>query len=471
MIMPSCDFAMIGLGTMGRNFLLNASDHGYAVAGYDRDSTKTSLLLSSASPGTAVKSVESIQELVAVLKPPRRIMMLVPAGTAVDAVLEDLLPFVSPGDIIIDGGNSHYKDTAERIARLTGKGVHFTGMGVSGGEEGARYGPSIMPGGSREAWQALQPLLEAVAARVKGDPCVAYMGNGPAGHYVKMVHNGIEYAIMQMISEVYDLMRKAGNMDNETLHDVFKTWNDGDLQSFLIEITAAIFREKDPISGNHLVDMILDQAGSKGTGKWTSQEAMDLHIPVPSIDIAVALRDLSGYRDERLQAAAVYRPAVKKISTDRPKWTSQLGDALYAGMMLAYAQGLAMLQKASAERNLDIPLADVVRIWRGGCIIRSKQLDLFTAILARQPQLPNILLSKKLSPVVKRKMRALRKTVQQSVGAGVPCNALASAAGYFDAYSSDALPVNLLQAQRDYFGAHTYQRHDREGNYHTNWGH
>ena len=371
------DFGMVGLGTMGRNLLLNIADHGFAAIGFDKDAAKGALLESSASPGTTVKGVGSLAEMVSGLKTPRKLMMLVPAGPIVDAVINDLLPLLEPGDIIIDGGNSHFPDTLKRINYLQDKKIHFMGMGVSGGEQGARTGPSIMPGGDMEAWAEVKPILEAVAAKVNNEPCVAYMGKNAAGHYVKMVHNGIEYGIMQMISEVYDFMKRGLELSNDELHAIFKKWNEGELQSFLVEITADIFPKTDDLTGNRLVDMILDKAGSKGTGKWTSQEAMNLPVPLPTIDMAVAMRDISVYKDERVQAAEIYKPKIKSFTANKEKLISQLHDALYAASLIAYAQGLTMLHKASAERQMDIPLKDVVKIWRGGCIIRSAQLEIF----------------------------------------------------------------------------------------------
>jgi len=307
------DFGMIGLGTMGRNLLLNIADHGFAAIGYDRDEIKGKLLESEATKGTQVKAAASLAEMVQQLKTPRKIMMLVPAGPIVDAVINDLLPLVSPGDIIIDGGNSHHTDTLKRINSLADKKIHFMGMGVSGGEAGARYGPSMMPGGDMAAWKAVQPILEAVAAKAGDQPCVAYMGKAAAGHYVKMVHNGIEYAIMQLISEAYDIMKRGLGLSNDELHSVFKKWNEGEMQSFLMEITASIFLKHDELKKNRLVDMILDKAGSKGTGKWTSQDAMDLPVSVPTIDIAVAIRDLSRYKDERVIANTLYKPIIKPL--------------------------------------------------------------------------------------------------------------------------------------------------------------
>ena len=463
------DFGMIGLGTMGRNLLLNIADHEFAAIGFDKDVAKASLLESSATVGTTVKGVGSLAEMVSLLKTPRKLMMLVPAGPIVDAVIKDLLPLLQEGDIIIDGGNSHFTDTLARINYLQDKKIHFMGMGVSGGEHGARTGPSIMPGGDTEAWLQVKPILEAIAAKVNNEPCVAYMGNNAAGHYVKMVHNGIEYGIMQMISEVYDFLKRGLGLSNDEMHSIFKKWNDGELQSFLIEITADIFPKADDLTNNRLIDVILDKAGSKGTGKWTSQEAMNLPVSLPTIDMAVAMRDISGYKDERVQAAALYKPKIKSFTVNKEKLVQQLHDALYAATLITYSQGLSMLHKASVERKMDIPLKDVVRIWRGGCIIRSTQLEIFTAAYKRKPGLANILLDKKIAAILKKKQTGLRKMVQQYAVAKIPAAALMSALAYLDAYTSERMATNLIQAQRDYFGAHTYQRIDKEGNFHTEW--
>lgn len=465
---PAFDFGMVGLGTMGRNLLLNIADRGFAAIGFDRDVSKGQLLESEASKQTTVKAAISLTEMVELLKTPRKVMMLVPAGPIVDAVINDLLPLLEPGDIIIDGGNSHYTDTLKRISALQDKKIHFMGMGVSGGEHGARTGPSIMPGGDEEAWRAVKPILEAVSAKVSTEPCVAYMGKAAAGHYVKMVHNGIEYAIMQLISEVYDLLKRGLGLNNDQLHTVFSNWNEGEMQSYLLEITAGIFLKEDDVTKNRLVDMILDKAGSKGTGKWTSQDAMDLPVSIPTIDIAVALRDLSSYKEERVAAAGIYTPAIKPIK-NKEKFFLQLHDGLYAATIICYAQGLAMLAKASAELKMDIPLKDVTRIWRGGCIIRSSLLEIFAAAYKKDKTLPNILLNKKIASLVKRKTPALRKIIQQAVAAKIPVTGLMSAIGYLDAYTSEKMPVNLIQAQRDLFGAHTYQRIDKEGSFHTEW--
>ncbi|GHT57814.1 6-phosphogluconate dehydrogenase, decarboxylating [Bacteroidia bacterium] len=462
-------FGMIGLGTMGRNLLLNLADHGYSVIGFDKDEQKGAALLNESTPQHKVKAVSSLQEMVQQLEQPRKIMMLVPAGKPVDDVIESLLPLLQPGDIVIDGGNSFFEDTLRRTTYMQSKQMHFVGMGVSGGEKGARFGPSIMPGGDVAAWKNLQPLLEAVAAKVNGEPCVAYMGKDAAGHYVKMVHNGIEYAIMQLISEVYDVLRTGLGLSNAEMHQVFAKWNEGELKSFLIEISAQIFLQKDPETGKDLVDVILDKAGSKGTGKWTSQEAMNLPISIPTIDIAVAFRDISVYKEERIAAEALYQPERKKITADKAAFIEQLGHALQAAIMICYAQGLAMLHKASSVYNMDIPLKDVVKIWRGGCIIRSLLLENFYTAYQNNADLANILLDQQLAKLLQLKETALRNVIVQAVQSKIAVTGLMSALGYLDAYTDGNMPVNLIQAQRDLFGAHTYQRIDKPGTFHTQW--
>jgi 6-phosphogluconate dehydrogenase len=469
--MNNYNFGMIGLGVMGRNFLLNMADHGFKVTGFDKDTQKTAALESSATAGTTVKGVNTLQEMVDLLEIPRKIMMLVPAGKPVDDVIESLLPLVQAGDIIIDGGNSHYTDTLRRVSYLKQKGVHFVGMGVSGGEEGARKGPSIMPGGDPEAYPFIKPMLEAVSAKVGGEPCVAHMGKGAAGHYVKMVHNGIEYAIMQLISEAYDMLHRGLGLNNDELHEVFKQWNEGELQSFLVEITADIFKQPDDKTGNRLVDMILDKAGSKGTGKWTSQDAMDLPVSIPVIDMAVAMRDLSSFKDERTAAAALYKASVKPATAKKEAAIKQVHDALYFATITCYAQGLAMLFKASSALDMQIPLADVVKIWRGGCIIRSVLLETFYKAYKKDKTLSNILLDKTVARLLKKKERNARALIKLAISSRIPASGLMSALGYFDAYTTEKMPVNLIQAQRDNFGAHTYQRIDMEGSFHTEWKH
>jgi 6-phosphogluconate dehydrogenase len=460
---------MIGLGTMGRNLLLNMADHGFPVAGFDLDPTKTTTLESSATPGTTVKGFNTLAEMVGALEKPRRMMMLVPAGKPVDDVINSLLPLLEKGDIVIDGGNSHYTDTLRRVRFMEEKGFHFMGVGISGGEQGARTGPSIMPGGDAEAYAHVKSLLEAVAAKVDGEPCVAYLGKGAAGHYVKMVHNGIEYAIMQLISESYDLLHRGLGLDNEELYKIYKSWNEGELQSFLVEITRDIFQKKDDKTGNYLVDMILDKAGAKGTGKWTSQDAMDLGVPVPVIDIAVCMRELSAYKEERTQAAALYKMPPTDIAVPQEVFIQQVEDALYFSFIISYAQGLAQLHIASKELNMDIPMQDVVKVWRGGCIIRSSLLPIFFKAYEKNNQLPNLLLEPEIVQLLQGKRQNLRNVIIHAVHLGYPVAGLMSALSYFDAYRSERMPTNLIQAQRDYFGAHTYQRIDMPGTFHTEW--
>lgn len=462
------DFGMIGLGVMGSNLLLNMADHGFAAIGFDLKPERCKALEDAANEGTVVKGVNTMAEMVQSLKKPRKMMMLVPAGKPVDVVIESLLPHLEAGDIVIDGGNSFYKDTLHRVAYLQEKGIHFFGMGISGGELGARLGPSMMPGGDKEAYQYLKPILEAVAAKAGETPCVAYMGNGAAGHYVKMVHNGIEYAMMQMISEVYDLLRRGAGVGNEELHNIFKQWNKGQLQSFLIDITADVFQTRDTETDNFLVDVILDQAGSKGTGKWTSQEALNLPVAIPSIDAAVAARNLSVFKEERVKAAQLYAPSNNKIQfTD--ELLADLENALAFGFVIAYAQGLSMLARASVELNMNIPLPSVIQVWKAGCIIRSALLGNFTAAFEKEPQLANLLLDKDIADLLKNREESLREVVTQAVGAKIPVSVLGSSLSYFDNYVSERMPTNLIQAQRDHFGAHTYRRIDREGVFHTEW--
>jgi len=464
------DFGMIGLGTMGRNLLLNMADHGFKAIGFDLDASKAKLLEDSATPGTTVKGVSTLAEMVQKLAVPRKIMMLVPAGKPVDNVIASLLPLVSPGDIIIDGGNSHYTDTIRRVEEVRAKGFHFMGIGISGGEHGARTGPSIMPGGDPEAYEKVRPILEAVAAKVNGSACVAHLGNGAAGHYVKMVHNGIEYAIMQLLSETYQLLHMGKGLTNDELHKVYKGWNEGDLQSFLVEITRDIFLQPDDKTNNRLVDMILDKAGAKGTGKWTSQDSMDLGIPVPVIDIAVSLRDLSAAKEERVQASALYKSGTHEIAAPTEVFVTQLADALYFSMIICYAQGMALLYKASTDLKMNIPLPEVVRIWRGGCIIRAAMLDIFYQAFTENPKLANLLLDKQVATLVQGKKHNMVNVIMHATQTGYPVAALMTSLCYLEAYRSEFLPTNLIQAQRDYFGAHTYQRIDMPGVFHTEWG-
>lgn len=464
------DFGMIGLGVMGRNLLLNMADHGFAVIGFDKDTEKAQALEKAATGGTRVKGVVALEEMIGQLQKPRKVMMLVPAGQPVDDVLEALKPLLEQGDIVIDGGNSHFSDTLRRVDGMKAAGFHFMGVGVSGGEQGARTGPSIMPGGDQEAYAHVKPMLEAISAKVNGEPCVAYLGKGAAGHYVKMVHNGIEYAIMQLISESYQLLRSAG-LDNDRLHEVFKQWNKGEMQSYLIEITADIFLQDDDKSGLRLIDVISDKAGSKGTGKWTSQGAMDLGVPVTVIDTAVSMRAISAFREERAQAAKLYHEPKIPVSANTELFISQVADALQFATIVCYAQGMAMLHNASEALDMQIPLAEPFKVWRGGCIIRSLLLGTFYEAMQQQPGLPNLLLNSSVAGMLKHKEHNMRAVITQAVQTGLPCSALMAALSYFDAYRSERLPTSLVQAQRDYFGAHTYQRIDMPGSFHTTWHH
>jgi 6-phosphogluconate dehydrogenase len=463
------DFGMIGLGVMGRNLLLNVADHGFSVIGFDKDNAKTTALEDSATEGTTVKGVPDLEQMVQGLKTPRKLMMLVPAGKPVDDVIASLIPLLEKGDVVIDGGNSHYTDTLRRVEYLKETGINFMGMGVSGGEQGARTGPSMMPGGNEAAYEHVKPILESIAAKVGDVPCVDYLGKGGAGHYVKMVHNGIEYAIMQLISESYVILKKGG-LSNEQLHETFKSWNEGLLQSFLVEITADIFAQKDDKTDAHLVDVISDKAGSKGTGKWTSQDSMELPVAVPVIDTAVAMRTLSGYKDERVRAAALYADETSAEVPSQEELIAMVHDALYFATILSYAQGLAMLFQASKELAMDIPLPKVVSVWRGGCIIRSSLLEVFTKAYAENKDLSNILLSEEVAAIVKSTLKNTRAVVALAANEGVPAGALMSSLAYFDAFRSERMSTNLIQAQRDFFGAHTYQRIDIPGTFHTEWG-
>jgi 6-phosphogluconate dehydrogenase len=462
------DFGMVGLGTMGSNLLLNMADHGFSVIGFDKNPEKTKAFESFGTKDRIVRGVNTLEEMISQLKTPRKLMMLVPAGKPVDSVLGELKPLLQKGDIVIDGGNSHYTDTLRRIKELKESGFHFMGIGISGGEEGARKGPSIMPGGDKEAYEEVSHILKSVAAKVNGEPCVGYLGRDAAGHYVKMVHNGIEYAIMQLISECYDLLHHGFNLSNDELHEVFADWDQGELKSFLLEITAAIFQKKEENNTDYLVDKILDKAGAKGTGKWTSQEGLDLPMPIPTIDAAVMMRNLSSLIDERKEAASIYKTHPKEINSDKKEFISQLKEAFHFATIISYAQGLAMLTVASSELEMDIPLPEVVSVWRGGCIIRSAMLDSFKKCYQNK-DLKNLLLDETIAKKLVEKEQAIQNVVSIAALNNYPAAALMGSLNYFNAYRRRLLPTNLVQAQRDFFGAHTYQRVDREGIFHTIW--
>jgi len=462
------DIGMIGLGAMGRNLLLNLADHGYSVAGYDREADKVKALLHH-SPGRVVRGVENLRECMTLLKTPRVVVILVPAGPPVDAVIRRLLPLCQPGDILMDCGNSHFVDTAMRQKALAKKGILFLGVGISGGEQGARHGPSIMPGGPGEAYIWVKSIFEAIAADVHGEPCVAYLGLGAAGHFVKMVHNGIEYAMMELIAEAYDVMKRGLGLTDDELAEVFKKWDEQTFHAYLLEITARIFCYVDEKTGQRLVDQILDEAGQKGTGIWTSQAAMDLQVPVPVIDAAVAMRALSAYKEQREAASRILAEPFIEFKGPRNRILEQLEGALYAAILIAYAQGMVLLQAASSAYGYNLNLSEVARIWRGGCIIRSALLEDIRLSLKSRPDVPNLLVEPQLYREVATRRDDLQVVVCTAASLGVPVPAMMAALAYFDGYRSAWLPANLIQAQRDYFGAHTYERVDAKGVFHTRW--
>jgi 6-phosphogluconate dehydrogenase len=459
---------MIGLGIMGRNLLLNMADHGFRVAGYNRDPKKLDELRREMG-ARDIFTAETIEKLVGLLRKPRVVMMLVSAGNAVDAVIHELLPRLESGDIVIDGGNSHFRDTDRRVKFLAEKNIHFLGVGVSGGEFGARHGPSIMPGGDKNAYARVQKIFEAIAARVNDEPCVAHLGPNSAGHFVKMVHNGIEYGVMQLIAETYDLLKRGANFSNDELAETFADWNRGELNSFLIEITAEIFRKIDEKTKKPLVDLIRDVARQKGTGAWTSHAALELQVPAPTIDMAVAMRDLSVFKSEREAAAKIFGEAAAKISTKRDDFARQVRDALFAAMIVTYAQGMALLRAASKTYGYGLKLDEVAKIWRGGCIIRASVLEDMRAAFRANSELANLILDKKIAEKLAPRMENLRAVARISADSGIPAPALTASLAYFDAFRSEKSPANLIQAQRDYFGAHTYERVDADGTFHTDW--
>ncbi len=462
------EIGMIGLGVMGRNMLLNMADHGFPVVGYDNDPGKVEALQKE-SAGSNIHGVTNIQEFIGLLRSPRAVMMLVPAGPPVDSVIGDLLPHLGKGDLIIDAGNSYFKDTNLRARNLAAKGIQFLGVGVSGGEEGARHGPSIMPGGPKEAYERVRPLLEAVAAKVNGDACVAYLGPGSAGHFVKTVHNGIEYAVMQLLAETYDLMKRGLGLSDDELHNVYDAWNQRELNGYLVEITSRIFSKVDETTGKRLIDEILDVGKQNGTGMWTSQSAMELQVPIPTIDLAVAMRDMSVLEKQRETAGGVFKRPIPPIACDRKIFIDRLGHALYAGMIMAYAQGMAVLAAASDKYEYHLDLEAVARIWRGGCIIRTALLEDIRLAYRNQPGLANLLLAPELAKKVLAHEEDLRRVACTAVELGLPAPCFLAALSYFDSFRSAWLPANLIQAQRDYFGAHSYERIDVKGTFHTDW--
>ncbi|MBB5397212.1 NADP-dependent phosphogluconate dehydrogenase [Mucilaginibacter sp. AK015] len=461
-------FGMIGLGVMGRSLLLNMADHGFAVAGHDKDAGKVDSL-NTEGGDLEVKGFLDVKEFIQSLTTPRAIMMLVPAGKPVDSVIAELSPLLDKGDILIDGGNSHFTDTNRRVEELEAKGLHFFGMGVSGGEEGARRGPSMMPGGDKDAYNVMKPIFEAIAAKVDGVPCVTYIGPGASGHFVKMVHNGIEYGIMQLLAETYEIMKNGLKMDNQAMQKVFADWNAGRLQSFLMEITAEIFTFKEKGSDHLLLDDIKDEARAKGTGKWTSQVAMDLQAPSPVIDTAVAMRDLSKYKEMRVKASELYSKDAPALEGDQTELLKALEQAFYFNMIVTYAQGMFLLTNASIEYKYDLKLDEIAKIWRGGCIIRSLFLNDIYNAYQNDKTLAHLLLDSSVQKLVTEALPGARKIVSAVTAAGIAAPAYAAALSYFDAFRSKRMPSNLTQAQRDFFGAHTYELIGKEGVFHTQW--
>ena len=466
----SCDIGLIGLGTMGSNFAMNVADHGFSVAGYNRKADKIKHLTGIKEDHHKIAMTQDLAELCRMVHSPRTLVLLVPAGKPVDAVIDQLLPHLEPGDLLIDSGNSHFSDTDRRSAALHEKKVLFIGMGMSGGESGARHGPSLMPGGSREGYDRVRPILEAAAARLDTGSCVAYMGPGSAGHYVKMVHNGIEYALMQLIAESYDLMKRGLGMSASTMQKIYQRWNEGVLNSYLIEITADIFGRYDGDTGQPLIDMIADEAKQKGTGEWAVAEALTLQVPTLTIDTAVMMRHMSGLKQERKTAAAILHGPTPAIDKDRDTFIKQLENSLYCAGIVAYAQGMALLKQASDTYHYHLHLQDVARVWTGGCIIRAALLAEIQVAYQSEPALQNLLLAPMMNQQVHRRQADWRTIVKTGIDIGLPVPGLASALAYWDAYRSGWLPANLIMAQRDFFGAHTYQRIDALGTFHTEWG-
>jgi len=469
---PTGDIALIGLAVMGQNLIMNMNDHGYTVVAYNRTLSKVDEFLNDAAKGRqTIIGAHSIQELASLLKRPRKIMLMVKAGKAVDDFIEALLPYLEPGDLIIDGGNSHFPDTIRRTGYLESKGMLFVGTGVSGGEEGARFGPSMMPGGSPEAWPLVKGIFQAICAKTPdGAPCCDWMGSDGAGHFVKMVHNGIEYGDMQLICEAYQIMKQGLGLSNEEMHAVFSEWNKGELDSYLIEITRDILAYKDE-DGDYVVDKILDTAGQKGTGKWTSDSSLELGVPVTLIGEAVFARCLSAMKEDRVAASKILSGPPFQFSGDKKAFIEDVRQALLASKLVSYAQGFMLLAEAAKQYKWDLNYGGIALVWRAGCIIRSAFLGKIKEAFDRNPKLVNLLLDDYFHGVIERCQASWRRVVVQAVAAGVPVPAFTTALSFFDGYRSERLPANLLQALRDYFGAHTYERVDRPRGqfFHTNW--
>ncbi|MBC8531570.1 NADP-dependent phosphogluconate dehydrogenase [Gehongia tenuis] len=467
--MGQCDIALIGLGVMGQNLALNMESKGFRVAVYNLSAKVVEAFMEGRAQGKNIEGYVELMDLVGALKRPRRIMLMVKAGAPVDSVIDSLVSLLEPGDLIIDGGNSHFKDTIRRAQRLREQGVLYLGTGVSGGEEGALKGPSIMPGGSKRAYRLAADILEGIAAHVDGEPCCGYIGPEGAGHFVKTVHNGIEYGDMQLICEAYDLMRRVLGMDAKAMSEAFSAWNEGELNSYLIEITADILRRKDPETDKPIVDVILDRAGQKGTGKWTAQEALDLGVPASMLAEAVFARCMSARKDVRLKMAGIFGRPDKAQNVEREELLDGLGKAMYAAKICSYAQGFDVMQEASDFYEWDLNLGNIALLWRGGCIIRAQFLDRIKEAYRLNPKLENLMMDPYFENIMKQNEAALRQVVVLAAEAGVSVPSFSAALTYFDGIRCERWPHNLLQAQRDYFGAHTYERVDREGHFHTDW--
>jgi 6-phosphogluconate dehydrogenase len=467
--MPQATVGLIGLAVMGQNLALNIERNGFPIAVYNRTTERTEEFLAGPAAGKRIFGARTIEEFVRLLERPRRIILMVQAGPAVDAVLAQLRPYLEPGDVVMDGGNSHYRDTERRGKELAEAGIYYFGTGISGGEEGALKGPSIMPGGPKEAYPLIEPILSRIAAKVEDGPCVTYIGPGGSGHYVKMVHNGIEYGDMQLIAEAYDIMRRGTGMTAPELSEVFAAWNRTELDSYLIEITAKVLAYIDPETGKPIVDVILDKAGQKGTGRWTSQDALELGVPIPTIDAAVWSRNISAMKEERVRASRILHGPSYQGSLPREQLIEAVRAALYASKISSYAQGMHLLKAASAEYGWNLNLSEIARIWKGGCIIRAKLLNRIQQAFQRDPDLPNLLLDAEFSQAINSRQAHWRWVVQTARAMGVPCPGMSASLDYFESYRQERLPANLIQAQRDYFGAHTYERVDRPGVFHTEW--
>ncbi|MCC5889641.1 MAG: NADP-dependent phosphogluconate dehydrogenase [Alkalibacterium sp.] len=469
--MSKQQIGVIGMAVMGKNLALNIESRGYSVAIYNRTGSKTEGVIKE-NPDKNLTPAYELEEFVNNLETPRKIVLMVQAGKGTDAVINQLLPHLDKGDVLIDGGNTFYQDTIRRSKELEDSGIYFIGTGVSGGEEGALLGPAIMPGGQKEAYDLVAPILEQIAAKAPadGEPCVTYIGPNGAGHYVKMVHNGIEYGDMQLIAESYHLLKDMLGLTNEEIADVFKEWNTGELDSFLIEITADALTKKDAETGQHMIDVILDRAGNKGTGKWTSQSALDLGLPLPLITESVFARYISALKEERVAASKVLpKPATKEFDGDKTALIEKMREALYFSKIMSYAQGFAQMGTASKEYNWDLQYGEIAKIFRAGCIIRARFLQKITEAYEREPELKNLVLDEYFMDIAERYQQSVRDLVGLAVQAGVPVPAFSSAIAYYDSYRSERLPANIIQAQRDYFGAHTYERVDKEGTFHFDW--